>query len=341
MKFLSAIGIISIVLLFSCKGEVKQVEATINPKDSVELAKSIDFESINNELKANPNNAMLYIKRARLYQQYNDIPMAIEDIDRAIKIDSLVPDFYLLKAEFYKKEGGYAEAKRTLDKCMMIDNKNVQARIELGWMAFLIQNYKQALDYADAALKLNVYAAEAYYLKGMIFYEKNDTAKAISSYITAVEQEKNYYDAYIQLGLLHLNQPNTLAKEYFKNALTIKPKSGEALYNYGYACQIKGEYDEAILTYEKMIAIQPYREPLYNIAYINQEYFQKYDVAIDYYTRAIELSPFYFTAIYNRGLCFEKLGDLKNAENDFRKTLKIKSDYDYAALALERVLKGK
>ena len=97
---------------------------------------------------------------------------------------------------------------------------------------------------------------------------------------------------------------------------------------------------------EKRLALKIARDSLKRFLFEgdrsrNQEYFQKYDIAIDYYTRAIELSPLYYTAIYNRGLCFEKLGDLKNAENDFRKTLKIKSDYDYAALALERVLKGK
>lgn len=342
MRITSAILLLVIGgLIHSCKGDDKQVSENKNPKDSLEMAKAIDFETINNQLKENPNNPSLYIKRARLYQRYNDIPMAIEDIDRALKIDSLVPEFYLLKAELYKKEEGFAEAKRTLDKCLLVDNKNVQARVELGWLAFLIQNYKQALDYADAALKINVYAAEAYYLKGMIFQEQKDTAKAISSYITATEQEKGYYEAYIQLGVLHINQSKALAKEYFKNALVVKPRSSEALYNYGYTCQLMGDYDEAIKTYETMLKIQPFREPYYNIAYINQEYFQKYDIAVDYYSRAIEISPLYYDAYYNRGLAYEKLGDLLNAEKDYRKTLSIVSDYDFAAIALERILKKK
>jgi len=329
------------IALFSCKGEIEQAKTETNPKDSVELAKTIDFESVNAELKADPNNPALYLKRARVYQKYNDNLLAIEDVDRAIKIDSLVPEYYLLKAELQKKEGGYADAKRTLDKCLFIDNKNVQARIELGWIAFIIQNYKQAIEYADAALKLNVYAAEAYHLKGMIFSEQKDTAKAISSFITATEQESNYYDAYIQLGILHLNQKNKLAIDYFKNAVNIKPKSSEALYNYAFANQQFGNYNEAIATYQKMIVIQPFREPYFNLAYIHQEYLDKPQEAIEFYNKAIQLSPFYHQAYYNRGLCFEKLGDFKNAELDFRKTLSIASDYDLAALSLERIFKKK
>jgi tetratricopeptide (TPR) repeat protein len=327
------------VTLFSCKGEIEQAATETNPKDSVELAKTIDFESVNSELKADPNNPTLYIKRARVYQKYDEVPLAIEDIDRAIKIDSLVSEYYLLKAELQKKEGWYAEAKRTLDKCLLMDNKNIQARIELGWIAFIIQNYPQAIEYADAALKINVYTAEAYYLKGMIFYEQNDTSKAISSFITATEQEANYYEAYIQLGLLHIDKSNKLAKDYFKNALRIKPESSEALYNYGYVCQLKGEYPEAIEIYQKMIDIQPFREPYFNLGFIHQEYFGKYNEAIEYYSAALNLSPLYYTAFYNRGLCYEKIGNRTLAEADFRKALNIKTDYDYAAIALERILK--
>lgn len=329
-------------MLFSCGGEVEQPKSTEkNTKDSLELARTLDFEQINNELKNDHNNPSLYIKRARIYQKYNDNLLAIEDIDRAIKLDSLIPEYYLLKAELQKKEGGYADAKRTLDKCLLIDNKNVQARIELGWIAFIIQNYKQAIEYADAALKINVYAAEAYYLKGMIFSEQKDTAKAISSFITATEQESNYYDAFIQLGVLHLNQKNKLAIDYFKNAVNIKPKSSEALYNYAYAHQQFGNYTEAITTYQNMIAIQPFREPYFNLGYIHQEYLDKPEEAIEFYNQAVQLSPFYHQAYYNRGLCYEKVGDFKNAELDFRKTLSIASDYDLAALSLDRVLKRK
>jgi tetratricopeptide (TPR) repeat protein len=235
----------------------------------------------------------------------------------------------------------YADAKRTLDKCMIIDNNNVQARIELGWLAFLIQNYTQAIEYADAALKRNMYAAEAYYLKGMIFYEKKDTAKAISSFITAVEQESNYYEAYIQLSVLHFNQENDLAKGYIKNALRIKPKSPEALYHYGLWCQEHGEYNEAIETYHKILEIKPFREALFNLGFIHQEYLKVYEEAINFYTQAISSDKNYFEAYYNRGLCHEFLGNYRQAELDFRKALEINPDYDYAALSIGRVLKKK
>lgn len=344
MRIFSFIVFIGSILFYSCtentsvehKEDIEKVEG-----DSITAYKNAAFEVVNQQLKSDPNNSNLYIKRAQLYKQYNEVPFAIEDIDRAIKIDSLIPEFYLLKAEMQKQIDLYADAKRTLDKCLLIDNNNVQARIELGWMAFIIQNYEQSIEYADAALKRNMYAAEAYYLKGMIFYEKKDTAKAISSFITAIEQESNYYEAYIQLGVLHFNQDNDLAKEYIKNALRIKPKSPEALYHYGLWCQEHGEYNEAIDTYHKILEIKPYREALFNLGFIHQEYLKVYEEAINFYTQAIGSDKNYFEAYYNRGLCHELLGNFDQAELDFRKALEINSSYDYAALSLDRILKKK
>ena len=344
MKIYSYLILLVAVLTYSCTETlVQESDATVKvvEVDSLTALKNSEFETINNQLKADVNNANLYLKRAQLYKKYNEIPLAIEDIDRALKVDSLIPEFYLLKATMQKENDDYQNAKRTLDQCLLIDNGNVQARIELGWMAFIIQNYEQAIDYADEALKRNMYSAEAYYLKGMIFYENQDTAKAISSFITAVEQESNYYDAYIQLGVLHFNQDNDLAKGYIKNALRIKPESVEAMYHYALWCQEHDEYNEAIETYHKIIAIKPYREALFNLGFVHQEYLQVYDLAVGFYTEAIGSDKNYYEAYYNRGLCNEKLGNFDQAEVDFREALSINPDYDYAALSIERVLKKK
>jgi len=338
MRILVGIGLLFIIFFTSCKTDTEAVKEVLPQETTTLSEKTIAFQTINAQLKADINNPTLYLKRANLYQQYNDLSSAIDDINRAIKIDSLVPEFYLLKAELLKSQSKLKEAKRALDKCMLIDNGNIQARLELGFLALVVKDYKQALEYADAVLKRDLYNAEAYHLKGMIFEEKGDTATAISSFITATEQESNYYDAYIHLGLLHLKQPNNLAKEYLKNALKLKPDGLEGLYAYALCCQEKGDYNEAIETYHKILTIHEFGEPYFNLGYIHQEYLKTYEVAIENYTKAIEVSPTYFEAYYNRGLCNEKLRKYKLAENDFRLALKINPTYTYAAIALERIL---
>jgi len=148
----------------------------------------------------------------------------------------------------------------------------------------------------------------------------------------------DFYEAYMQLGLLHLNQPNSLAKDYLKNALRIDSNSLEALYAYAIACQEKGDYNEAIETYYKILSIDEYREPYFNLGFIHQEYLKVYDVAIEHYTKAIEVEPKYVDAYYNRALCYELQDELKKAEKDLRYALELSPQYTNAAIALERVI---
>jgi tetratricopeptide (TPR) repeat protein len=337
-KILIVAGIIT--LLTSCGNDAKKVgniEAEAQVPEVTEQA--AEFKAINELLKNDINNPALYLRRAKLFKKYNDISSAVGDIDRAIKVDSLQPEFYLLKAELLKQQDRLKEAKQALDKCLFMDNFNVKARIELGWLALIARDYDQALDYADAVLKMDVHNAEAYFLKGIIFEDKQDTLLAISSYTTAIEQENDYYDAYVHLGLLHLGQESfELAKGYLKNALRVDNKSLEALYSFGLVCQAKGDYNEAIETYHTILGIKEFAEPYFNLGFIHQEYLQVYDIAIENYTKAIEVEPNYLNAYYNRALCYEQRDDVKNAEKDLRHALKLDPQFTNAAMALERVL---
>lgn len=342
MNLLKAIALALIVVgIISCSNNNNNVkeEPTKSAKDTITTGQVESFKLINNKIKANINDAKLYLERAQLYVKYSAVNPAIKDLDRAIKIDRSFIEAYLYQAEIYKSLGKLAESKRVLDLCLKANNDNVEVRLKLGWLALMAQNYPQSLSYADAALKRDIYNAPAYYLKSIIFIQQKDTTTAISSLVTAIEQDNDYYDAYVQLGIIHLAQQNPLAKGYLKNAVRIKPNSMEALYPYALSCQQNEEYDEAIEIYQKILSIEEYKEPYFNLGYIHQEYFKVYDVAIDYYDKATDLEPSYFEAYYNKGLCYEELDQLKEAEKNYRKTLEIQPDYTYAAIALDRVLK--
>jgi len=335
--------IISAVFLLSSCGEGNKNTETVSV--GTELSDSQDsdqvsaFKAINALLKDEINNPTLYLKRSKLYVEYGDLSSAVNDIDRAIGIDSLAPEYFLLKAELLKKQDRFIESKAALDQCMYVDNGNLKARIELGWLALISRNHKQALDYADAVLRKDVYSAEAYFLKGMIFEDKGDTARAISSYVTAIEQENDYFDAYMQVGLLSFENDQKLGKEFIKNALRIDSNSMEALYAYGMVCQESGAYNEAIETYYKILSIKEFREPHFNLGYIHQEYLNVYDIAVEHYTNAIRLEPKYIDAYLNRALCYEELDKPQKAIADLKIALKLNPQYTEAATLMGRILK--
>tara|TARA_B110000459_G_C16624279_1_gene504012 strand:+ start:3662 stop:4699 length:1038 start_codon:yes stop_codon:yes gene_type:complete len=341
VRFLILIS--TVFLVYSCGVDVKTTEdVTVGTEvaKAAESEQTLAFKEVNALLKGEINNPALYLKRSKLYMKYGDLSSAVDDLDRAIGIDSTAPEYYLLKAELLKNQDKLKESKEVLDKCLNLDNENLNARIELGWLALVSRNYKQALDYADAVLKRDVYNAEAYFLKGMIFEDKGDTARAISSYVTAIEQENDYYEAYMQVGLLSFDTEQKLGKEFIKNALRVKPESMEALYAYAMVCQESGEYNESIETYYKILSIEEFREPYFNLGFIHQEYLKVYDVAIEHYTSAIRIEPKYIDAYYNRALCYEQLDQPKKAVADLKIALKLNPQYTEAAILMGRILKN-
>ena len=66
-------------------------------------------------------------------------------------------------------------------------------------------------------------------------------------------------------------------------------------------------------------------------------YLKLYRQATIHFTDAIEVDANYIQAFYNRGYCFELMGDINNAAKDYQYAIKLKPDYDNAAKGLERV----
>ena len=99
------------------------------------------------------------------------------------------------------------------------------------------------------------------------------------------------------------------------------------------------EYDKAIRDYDKAYRINP------NVAEIhvnrgNMLFMSRYfDQAVMEYTKAISTD---FTklhiALYNRGLAYEKLGQLDKAEADYRRALELMPEWKRARNKLDRIL---
>jgi tetratricopeptide (TPR) repeat protein len=86
---------------------------------------------------------------------------------------------------------------------MDIEPKNDSLKVLAGQYRLYVKDYDQSLKYLNEALKLDVFNARAYFLKGIVYKEKKDINKAISSLQTAVEQYPEFYDADMPAGLLY------------------------------------------------------------------------------------------------------------------------------------------
>lgn len=315
------------------------------PNDSSLVQSGVNKDTVlvnlNEKIRNNIDDASLYHERAKHYAQLGDWNFAYQDIMRALNLDSKNCDYNVTYAEFYVTQNKLPEAQEVLENILRVNDACVDGYIGLADIYLYKRDNNNSIKYLDEALKRDIHNAEAYFKKGINFMELGDTVKAISSIQTAVEQDPEFYDGFVQLGVLMAQKRDPLAEQYYKAALRLDSSSLEVLYNLGMYYQEVDKLNDAIDVYTKLTKKNPgFKEAYFNLGYIHMVLLEVYRPAISYFTSAINLAPdTYFQAYYNRGYCYELLGDIFNAEKDYKKALEIRPDYTLAAKGIGR-LKG-
>lgn len=337
MKIKLIVSVVTMLIglfLLSC-GDHKQPE---NNKTKTQAVIQDPLIDINNRIDKDSANADLYILRAKYYINQRKANQALKDINKAVHLDPENPANYVTLSDVYLMMGKIHKCREALEKAVKLDRKYQEAYLKLAELSLILQEYQNSFNFIDEVLQIDDMNPTAYFIRGYAFMEIGDTARAIESFRIAVDKDQNYYDAYIQLGLLLSAKKNMMAVDYFNNALNINPQSTEAYYLMGMFYQDNGKIQKAIDTYNNLIKIDPENKfAHYNLGYINLVYLNDFTRAIDYFTTVINLDSKYYDAFYNRGYCNELLGNCQRARQDYQMTLEIERNYQKAIDGLNRL----
>jgi len=332
MRPFSKVVIAISVLISACTGGSKE---TAQDPIGTELS---EFDKINKLILDDPDNPTGYYQRAIHRQQHDSLRTALADMERALKLDSSQAVYFETAGILRYQTSNFKGAMQAFEKCIALDDQNTECKFRKAEILLVLRRYQETLDLVNDALRIDENAAKGYYLKGWVYKELADSSLAISSLRTAVEQNPEYYDAWILLGLLHAAKGDDLALEYYNSAIEIKPHSTEAWYNKGIYAQETGLDSLALDCYAEIMVFDPKNPTAYfNSGWVELEWVGNNEMAIERFTKAIELLPEYHQAYYNRGLAYERKGELGLASDDYRSALSIKPDYDLAANGLDRM----
>ena len=290
------------------------------------------------QLEKHPKDADLHMKLSDYYKERMLLDSALNHSLISVRLDSNNANRYVQLSDIYlaMKETDLCED--MLEKAIRIDKNNGEAYLKLAELHFLFRRYDEADDVISKALALNDYNPKAHFIQGWILREQGDTAAAIRSYMKAVDQNSQYFEAYEELAHLYHVRHNPLAIQHYKNALRIRPNDIQTQYNMAMYYQETGDDRQALEQYNSILQSVPNnRIVLYNIGWIHLTRLEDYGEAIRYFTRAIEQDTTYLEAVYNRGLSFECQGDYKSARQDFAYTLHLNPKYEPAIEALNRL----
>jgi tetratricopeptide (TPR) repeat protein len=336
MKYTLLAGFLVLLIISGCN------PGLIDRKDDNGISKSDTLnsmlETLNQKIASDKNNSSAYHERALYYLEKEDYTNAFKDITSAIEIDSTITDYQITLADTYIGMGKLQKGVEVLEQAVERDDQSMDAYLKLAEISIVFRDYKNALNYTDKALKLDDLESKGYFLRGVVFLENGDTLRSIRNFQRAAEYNQQYFDAFLQLGVIFSKKNNDLAIDYFNNALNIRPDDTETMYYLAMYYQNTGKYEEAIQVYNSLLVKDPqFYFAIYNIAYINLVYLKNFQEAIDFFTQTIEINPEYADAYYNRGFAYEMLKDVENSRTDYKKTLEIKANYEKAIEGLNRI----
>lgn len=295
-------------------------------------------DGIRNALKKNPEDTAALYARVKYFINEKKYDSALVDMKTLIGKDSERSDYYVTIGDIYLYTNQTRFTRDAFEKAIKIKPSNQEAQMKLAELFLYVKMYKESIDHLDEVLKVNKRNPKAYYMKGIAFKEAGDTAMAMSSFLTATEQDAEYALAYEQLGLIYAANHDPRALDFYKNALRINPKNALVFYNIGLFYQENGEQEKAAETYRELLELQPdYYYAAYNLGYM--AFLKKNDMknALSWFEKAVSINPEYFEGIYMIGLCQENLGNIQIAISAYKKCLAIQPKYTLAMKALERL----
>lgn len=133
-------------------------------------------------------------------------------------------------------EGKYREALARFEQAVELDEKNGNALYETGNTYFTIEDYKQAVKYADKTIKNNRAAVpEAYMLKGNALDMLGKPDKAVDVYEEGIKRGYKSHLLHFNLGVTLLRQKKyEEAAPQFIQTLKMEPGYVSAHYMLGY-----------------------------------------------------------------------------------------------------------
>lgn len=300
---------------------------------------SLTIDKLNKLIRQNPKNADLFIKRSELYLEEKNVEEAINDLEIALKVDTLKQDIYTRLSDLYLSVGKSEKAKNILTLCLYRFPFNVKARVELAKLYLYVQMYSEAMKEILNLEENNLQNADSYFVKALILNETEMYDDAIKSLKKTIEYNSNHWEAYNLLGMIYARQENPIAMEYFNTAVRLFPDNSEIRFDAGYVFQQFGETEKAIAEYSEAINLDSlYYQAYFNLGYIYVNDLKDYNLALEYFNAAINCDSSAYKAYYNRGYTYEMSGDYKKAETDYRKALQIMPNYDPAVNGLNDVI---
>jgi tetratricopeptide (TPR) repeat protein len=235
-----------------------------------------------------------YYYRGISYERLNDLPHALEDLNRAIALKDDRGIFYRRRGRIAQLLGDFTSAMKDYDRAISLEPHMAQAYVNRADIYLNRGDYSRALIQCNQAIQLDPLLVSAYYQRGAINTEVGNLHAALADYHRLIQLDPQDLTAYLQRGWI-----------YFRH----------------------GEYTAVIHDCEQIFSLICGNSPLmlgthhlvtanYLMGVVQSLSGFKQEAIISF-TKAIDLEPNFICALYHRGLMHYDLKREHKAKIDF------------------------
>ena len=338
------LGVAAAFLMAACQSNTStsQGEATpeVQPASQVMPTSPIqrELDSLNAAIVEAPNDLGVLEARAAVYLRQQNLKYAAADIDAVLTVDSSRTKALELLGDMGFLTNQTRQSRDAWLKCMKVDPSNVSCRLKLAELYHVVTEFEKSAELADKVIAMVPENAEAHFLKGMLMRDAiGDTTRALEWFQKSIDLDSEYKEALDMCGVLYSAMGNPLALGYFNRLIELDPNNRVSYYNRGMYYLGADQWNGALEDFTTCVQLDPSDlESYFNLGYIHLQ-LQLPGEARGFFNRALEIQPINHRALYGRGYCFELLGDLPNAEKDYRQALSYNPGHAGSQAGLQRI----
>jgi tetratricopeptide (TPR) repeat protein len=216
------------------------------------------FRSYQSAVELDNEHVEAILKLSSLELALENYQLALDMVNKALKVEPMNADGYFLKGFIYLNGGDTATAISSFRTAVEVNSDHYNSYIMLGKL-YASEKHEYAGDYYDNALRIRPNSIEALYNKGVYLQSIEEYDEAYLLYDQIIELDSSSYFAYYNRGYMMLISDSSYsgAIEEFEKSLKYYPYYFEAFYNIGLCYENQGDYEKAAEYYKKSLEINP------------------------------------------------------------------------------------
>ncbi len=199
------------------------------------------------------------------YEKLGEKDKALASYNNAILNDQWAPPvpYMHLGALYIDHFKEYDKAIDIYKKVLTFPNKQDQSQVDgrhnLALAYYRKGDYQNAISTLNESISLLPNHPKGYFLPGLSYNGLNEIQKAIDDYSQAISLNTNYLECYLNRGVIYTDKTNQydLGIADFENVLRIQPNHQDASINIGICFYKKGEFANALQSYDRALQIFP------------------------------------------------------------------------------------